>query len=244
MNKTLKAEILFSLIVITIICVSSCKKDKTPIRTQLNACLNYGEISDLDGNKYATIKIDNQVWMAENLRTLRYSNGDTIPNIKESWLWLRLKNGAWSNYNNDPNLDALHGKLYNWYAVKDSRNICPKGWHIPNDNEWGALIIALGGSNIAGLKMKSTLDNIWATQYDGVSYNVQRTNESGFSALASGMRSIDASFLLKTYSGSFWSTTEYNGGSAYFRELFWNGNGVGRYNDNKYRGFSCRCIKD
>ena len=98
--------------------------------------INYGMLTDIDGNIYKTVQIGNQIWMAENLRVSRYRNGDLIPNVTDNEKWGEFETGAWCNYDNNPNLNSEYGKLYNWYAVADSRNIAPAGWHVPTDAEW------------------------------------------------------------------------------------------------------------
>jgi len=227
--------------------ISSCRKENVNELNmqQFNKALNYGEVFDIDSNKYATIKIGQQTWMAENLRTSRYANGDTIQNCTEALEWINLTSGSWAHFNNNSSFNLLHGKLYNWYAVNDQRNICPTGWHVPSDEEWSLLLNFLGGSNSAGHKLKSRLNGAWATEYQGqTGVGHDPSNESGFSAIASGSRGTNGQFILMTYRGSFWSTMEYNTTEAFYREIFWNGDGIGRYNDKKTDGYSCRCIKD
>jgi len=93
-------------------------------------------IKDIDGNKYNTIKIGKQVWTVQNLNVERYRNGDLIPQIKDENKLQNTTTGAWCYFWNNKEKDKLFGKLYNWYAVTDPRGLTPKGWHIPNDNEW------------------------------------------------------------------------------------------------------------
>lgn len=207
MKKISKELKIFTLFLVISVCFSNCKKEKTdePTNKLLNPNLNYGEVSDIEGNKYATIKIGDQTWMAQNLRTSRYANGDTIYNYRESWKWNSSTNGAWVHYNNDSAFDQLHGKLYNWYAINNPKNICPIGWHVPSDQDWSILIDFLGGSDYAGRRMKSKLNGAWANEYHGRKTNVVPSNESGFSAIASGSRNIDGQFSLMTYRAPFWS---------------------------------------
>ncbi|WP_207515350.1 fibrobacter succinogenes major paralogous domain-containing protein [Longitalea luteola] len=101
------------------------------------------QVTDIDGHVYATVTIGNKVWMAENLRVTRYRNGDLIPHIEDTTAWSTSTTGAWCNYNNDAGNAAIYGRLYNWYAINDSRNIAPEGWHIPTDEEIAALISLL-----------------------------------------------------------------------------------------------------
>ena len=97
-------------------------------------------VKDIDGNSYKTVKIGNQIWMAENLKVTRYRNGDQIPTGYGGSEWYELKTGAFAVYDDNP-LNAMeHGNLYNWYAVVDERNISPKGWHVACLDEWNKLI--------------------------------------------------------------------------------------------------------
>ena len=97
-------------------------------------------VTDFDGNNYTTVIIGNQEWIGENLRASHYSNGEIISNITNINQWSNLTTGAWAHYNNDIQFENPYGKLYNWYAVVDTRNICPSGWHVPSDNDWNELI--------------------------------------------------------------------------------------------------------
>lgn len=105
-------------------------------------------VTDIDGNIYHTVKIGDQVWMAENLKTTKYRNGDPIPNVTDNEAWGDLNSGAYCCYNNDSSTyKGIYGALYNWFAVTDIRNIVPKGRHVPTDQEWGILIDFLGGKD-------------------------------------------------------------------------------------------------
>jgi hypothetical protein len=97
---------------------------------------NPGAGVTFNGYTYSSIVLGNgQEWMAENLRTTTYANGDPIPNVTDNTQWQNLTTGAWAHYNNDSQYENPYGKLYNWYAVDDSRNVCPTGWHVPSDAE-------------------------------------------------------------------------------------------------------------
>lgn len=205
----------------------------------LNPSLTYGEVMDIEGNKYATIQIGSQRWMAENLRTSKFCNGETITNITESNQWDDLTTEAWVHYNNQSENEIPYGKLYNWYAVSDPRNICPCGWHVPSDEDWSILTDYLGGESVSGGKMKATGTKYWAEP------NKDATNESGFSGLPGGNRSFDGVFLGMGLAGGWWSSTPGEiAGSAAFRSLDHDHGNVHKTFLAKYRGFSVRCIQD
>jgi uncharacterized protein (TIGR02145 family) len=103
-------------------------------------------VTDIDGNVYQTVTIGAQVWMAENLKVTHYRNGDPIPNVTDTAAWEGLSTGAYCEYDNDINNVATYGRLYNWYAVDDSRGLAPEGWHVPSDDEWKQLEMYLGMS--------------------------------------------------------------------------------------------------
>ena len=121
-----------------------------------NPNLTYGNMTDQEGNVYKTIIIGSQEWMAENLKTSVYRNGNAIDNIIDDNQWSSLTSGAWASCINDSQYDCPYGKLYNWFAVADSRYLCPTGWHVPTDDEWTTLTDYLGGEEVAGGKMKTT----------------------------------------------------------------------------------------
>lgn len=143
--------------------------------------------------------------------------------------------GAYAYYNNDASHNATYGKLYNWYAVNTGK-LCPNSWHILTEDEWIQLENYLGGSSVAGGKMKAT--TLWASPNTGV------TNESGFSGLPSWHRLPNGTYSSMGGLGYWWSSTEYNTYNAWLRYLYYYYSDVIRYNNNKYYGFSCRCVKD
>jgi len=137
-----------------------------------------------------TVTIGTQVWMTKNLDVSTFRNGDPIPQAKTDEEWVKAgdnKQPAWCYYENDPANGAKYGKLYNWYAVSDSRGLAPVGYHVPSDAEWTLLTDYLGGEEKAGDKMKSKQG--WAEDGNG-------TNSSGFSGLPGGNRNSNGSFDL------------------------------------------------
>ena len=195
-------------------------------------------ITDIDGNVYNTVIIGDQVWMAENLKVTHYRNGDPVPNVTDDTDWKNLTTGAYCNYDNNTNNSATYGCLYNWYAVNDSRNIAPEGWHVPSNAEWQILINYLGGSSVAGGKMKETGTTHWNSPNTGA------TNESGFSALPGGYRHRSGSYDSMGSGAPLWSSTEYDSGNAWARALSGNYSEVHHGNSTNLFGFSVRCVRD
>jgi uncharacterized protein (TIGR02145 family) len=200
---------------------------------------------DIDGNSYNTVKIGDQVWMAENLKVTHFRNSDPIPTGHTYLEWNSLSTGAYAVYdNNEANADT-YGYLYNWYAVNDSRNIAPEGWHVPTDEEWQTLVDYLGGEDVAGRKLKEAGTEHWNSKNRS---NKGATNESGFTALPGGSRQFGYSGIYyNMYDfGYFWSSTEY--GSDYAWLLGYDRSSVIRedYDCADYWpcGFSIRCIRD
>jgi uncharacterized protein (TIGR02145 family) len=198
-------------------------------------------VTDIDGNAYSLVTICSQVWTKTNLNVTHYRNGDVIPQVTDATQWATLTTGAWCYYNNDSANGAIYGKLYNWYAVHDTRGLAPVGFHIPTDSEWTTLTTCLGGEIVAGGKMKETGTNHW------ISPNTNATNSSGFACLPGGYRS---NFTMlpnsKGYQAWFWSSSEYDNTNAWFRYIINNNESVNRnsYDYSKIFGFSVRCIKD
>lgn len=185
------------------------------------------------------IEIGTQKWMDKNLDVVTYRNGDVIPQVTDASEWYSLTTGAWCYYNNDPANGAIYGKLYNWYAVNDSRGLAPKGWHIPTIGEWDILSNFLGGDAVAGGKMKSTGIIRWNSP------NTDATNESGFTGFPGGYRGSGGGYGSLGNEGYWWSATMADGTTSLSRALN-NHNGVlSRYwGSEVHSGFSVRCIRD
>jgi uncharacterized protein (TIGR02145 family) len=188
------------------------------------------DVTDIDGNVYQTVQIGRQVWMAENLRTTRYRNGDAIPYARRDRAWTTKTVGMRCTYEHDDALADRYGQLYNFFAVQDERGLCPSGWHVPSDAEWTALTDALGGEAVAGKKMKSTA---WGG-----------SNSSGFSALPGGFRNdFYGSFSYEGF-GGWWSSSAYGTSNAWSRYLDSFDDYVLRLNYSRRYGFSVRCVRD
>jgi uncharacterized protein (TIGR02145 family) len=200
-------------------------------------------VKDASGNSYKTVVIGDQVWMAENLKTERYLNGDLIPNVLGETDWDNLQIGAWCNYENISQNDEFYGKLYNWFAVTDPRNLCPSGWHVPTDAEWTVLTDYLGGLEVSGGKMKSIVLSSWT------GWNTDATNSSGFLGLPGGSRysgdfNSSGGFISFGYGGDWWSSSEYDAASAWYLGLDYLDVRALQNFLNKQNGFSVRCLKD
>ncbi len=199
--------------------------------TIINDTEEENTVTDYDGNVYETVKIGDQVWMAENLKTKHYRDGSDIPEVIDDNEWTSLTIGAYCNYN-----EEYYGLLYNWYAVNDYRGLAPDGWHIPSETEWKTLINYLGGEEIAGAKLKSI--------YYWNSPNTDADNSSGFTALPGGFRySGGGSENIGSY-GDWWSATEASDATACFFEMYCDNSTIYNGYIYKYIGFSVRCIKD
>jgi uncharacterized protein (TIGR02145 family) len=204
-------------------------------------CPGTPTVTDIDGNVYNTVQIGNQCWTQSNLKVSKYRNGDNIPTGLSDTAWQNTTAGAYAIYANDSVNDGLYGKLYNHYAVMDTRGLCPTGWHVPTDGEWTTLETFLGGSSVAGGALKSTATQ--PTPGGWLSPNTGATNSSGFSAGPGGLRLSDGVFYYVGYDGWWWSSS-LSGTSAWDRLLNFNYFNIFRYNDNRSIGFSVRCLRD
>lgn len=221
---------LFIVLLLSPLIFPSCKKNSDT------------QTIDADGNIYPVVTIGKQTWMAKNLKTTHYQNGDEIPTGYDdtSATGNTFANiGLYTIYNSDPANDAIYGKLYNWYAAVDPRNICPLGWHVPTEDDWNTLTDNLGGTTVAGGNMKDT--TLWQSPNGGA------TNSSGFSGLPGGYRSgLDGHFAQQTIGGYFLTHTTNNGftGNALIFKLYYSYEHSNFINFKKGEGASCRCVKD
>lgn len=243
------------LIVLGLFCIPGCRKDDEDPVTQTvlvvvdTVAVHPDEVADVDGNIYSTTVIGSQRWMAENLRTVHYSNGDPIPYVPSGTQWANLSTGAWSIYDSDASYDVFYGKLYNWYTVSDSRNVCPAGWHVPADADWMELEQTLGvpvsdldliglrgaAANVGG-QLKANL--LWDSPNTGANDN------SGFSAYPGGNRTVNGAFGSIGDIGYWWSASEQDIDLAWLRQLWWSSAGIYRASSSKEIGGSVRCVED
>jgi len=198
-------------------------------------------IDSIDNHIYKTVKIGNQVWMSENLKTTRLNDGTVITLITDSSVWGNLKTPAYCWYDNDEaTYKTAYGALYNWYAVNTGK-LCPTGWHVPSSAEWETLAYYLGHDSVAVEGLKETGTSHWASPNTGA------TNKSGFTALPGGLRKPGMAFEGVGDQGNWWSSTgsnAYDASYAMYQSI--DRNYYYHYiNDApKAVGFSVRCIKD
>jgi len=208
-------------------------------------------IDSRDGNEYNWVQIGDQVWMAENLAYLPSVNmvADGSEDAAGSYYYVYGYNGtnvadakATANY-------TTYGVLYNWTAAMDGeassttnpsgiQGVCPTGWHLPSDAEWTELTDYLGGTSVAGGKLKETGTTHWTSPNTGA------TNETGFTALPGGSRYSNGTFGGIGDYGHWWCATELSAASAWSRYVSGNFSSVLRSGSYKEVGFSVRCVRD
>ena len=193
---------------------------------------------DVDGNVYKSVTIGIQEWMVENLRTTKYADGTAIHNVTNNSSWGSLNTGAWSHYDNDSQHESTYGKLYNWYAASDSRNLCPTGWHVPTDADWTLLTKYLAANGYNGKEGTALKSN------SGWNSNGNGTDNYLWLGFPGGFRSFSGYFDGVGYDGYWWSSLESNASNAWFRYLDTNNGLVSKANYYKRYGFSVRCLRD
>jgi uncharacterized protein (TIGR02145 family) len=185
-----------------------------------------------NGYTYSSFILGNgQEWMGENLKTSFYSNGDAIPIDPNS---SDLTIGASCHVGNDSQNDNIFGKLYNWYAVADTRNLCPVGWHVPSNYDWNVLSDYLGGWHVTGGKMKTQGTQYWQSPNNA-------SNESGFSALPSGTGCFGDNMGIL---GFWWSSSDTGTNIAHHLDINYEGTYLGLNTEQKNNQKSLRCLRD
>jgi uncharacterized protein (TIGR02145 family) len=200
-------------------------------------------VTDIDDNVYKTVKICDQVWMAENLKTTKLNDGTPIPNVTNGWYGTSPRY-CWV-YNNPENKD-VYGALYNWYTVNTGQ-LCPVGWHVPSDEEWYQLSLCLDPNAVkvkyyesytAGGKLKETGFDHWESPNTGA------TNETGFTARAGGYRAYNEPFEGFGQNVNWWSTTMQDQSHAWQRYVGYNNTYITRDEGYLEFGVNVRCVKD
>jgi uncharacterized protein (TIGR02145 family) len=219
--------------------------------------------TDADGNTYNTVNIGSQVWMKENLKTTKYSDGTPITQITDSVAWKNSTTGAYAWYKNTDTVFGSHyGAQYNWYAVNTGK-LCPAGWHVPSEDEWATLenyLISNGynydgttnGDRESNNKIAKSLADINGWEFTVLEGRVGNTdypakrNAAGFTAIPTGYRDFYGSFKWRSYDEVWWSSSEIVPGATtvYIRQINFNYSNVLRAHYEKYYGLSVRCVKD
>jgi uncharacterized protein (TIGR02145 family) len=220
---------IFMILVVELLLSNSCKKEKIKEET----------ISDVDGNVYGTIKIGNQFWMSENLRTTKYNNSVSIPFVEDNNKWKSAIEGAYCWYNNNYSNKSDYGGLYNWYTINTGK-LCPTGWHVPTKSEWDILMNFLGGYTEAGGKLKEKGLTHW------LSPNYGASNISGFTARPGGWRNYDYGIFLDIGKfGYWWAASPVSEISSFSFGMGCADSGLEMYPGmENHSGNSVRCIKD
>jgi uncharacterized protein (TIGR02145 family) len=196
------------------------------------------KVKDIDGNIYNTVTIGTQVWMVENLKTIRFNDGTAIPLVTDSAAWSELTTSGYCWYKNDEaTYGDAYGALYNWYTLEGD-NLCPVGWHVPTYQEWMTLTTYLGNEKVAGGKLKETGTTHWNSP------NTDATNETCFTALPGGNRDSLGDFNYIGYIGFWWTASNLGGANAWPRFMNYDSGSVDRFPNNKKNGFSIRCVRD
>jgi len=195
-------------------------------------------VTDVEGNVYKVIKIGDQLWMAENLKTTKYNDGTDIPIVTDNYAWGDLTTPAYCWYNNDPANGDAYGTLYNWYAV-DTGKLAPEGWHVPTKEDWETLSKYLGGDYNAGGKLKEKGNTHWFRP------NIGATDEANFTAIPCGTRNYDGlHFYGLGDSCYFWASTESDASNAWVRQMTCDSAGLKVFYGYKSYGRPIRCVKD
>jgi uncharacterized protein (TIGR02145 family) len=217
------------------ILLTSCEKNEN---TGVAPSIVGGKVTDVDDNTYSTVTIGSQTWMRENLKVTKFRDGTAIPNLTDNTQWKNSTTPGYCVYGNNTSYKTTYGCLYNWYAINDSRNIAPVGWHIPTDEDWATLVEYLGGENVAGNHLKETGITHWIKPND-----LCAVNTYNFTALPGGMRNGNGFFSEMTTTAYWWSSINLLS-EAYFRKLVYNDIYVGRDLYYLNAGLSVRCVRD
>jgi uncharacterized protein (TIGR02145 family) len=207
---------------------TGCKKDpKPPV-----------PVTDIEGNSYKTIKIGDQLWMSENLRSTHFNDGADIPLTKDDDVWRKMTSAGYCWYSNDEaTYKVPYGAIYNGFTVASGK-LCPAGWHVPVIEEWRALRDFLGDSTKAGGKIKESGTAHW------LSPNKGGDNRTGFTALPAGIRYFEGSFASVLSFSGMWSASEVSDEEQWYAALYYAEAGFITDHRNKKYGLSVRCLKD
>lgn len=225
--------VLFSLL--SVLLIYSCGSGSNPPESKTEAPTSESSIE--------STKIGAQVWMVKNLEVASFQNGDPIPQAKTAKDWVKAneaKQPAWCYYKNNPANGNPGGKLYNWYAVNDSRGIAPEGWRVASKEDWDILLDTIARKNntnndISAPRIMS--EQGWKDGRNGI-------NDTGFTAIPVGTRQPDGSFLGRSESTSWWTSSVSGPGDAHYTGLFYEDRTIWTEWGAFGNGFSVRCVKD
>jgi uncharacterized protein (TIGR02145 family) len=246
--------VLLLLGLLTVSCASGRgqSSDETKAAATESKVIPGAPVTDVDGNTYRTVIIGDLEWMAENLKTKTYSNGESIDYPGEDIAaWRENTRGAYAWYDNDESNGAIYGALYNWYAVTNPIGLCPAGWRVPDQDDWQYLTEYVGEQMGNKLKSRRQVGSPFGGDYDtmehprwetfSVNYG---TDEFGFGALPAGNRHASGTFVTKGANALFWSSSEVSDEAGYGWYMYHGYYGVDRGYGDKGAGFSIRCIRD
>ncbi|MFT6747678.1 MAG: hypothetical protein ACJAZ2_002035 [Glaciecola sp.] len=225
-HKTLLGLVAFAMITISI----SCEKETCDLSNPVTST-----VTDIEGHVYPTVIFEGQQWMAENLNTSLFANGDSIEQVITDSLWQVTSNAGYAYYNNDSTRQESlsYGKLYNFNAITDSRNMCPQGWHVSTKSDWDDLVQCMNGESRAGIALKDTV--VWNAPNQELA-----TNESQFTALPQGARTEIGEFTNQRFFAYFWGVDD----DPRIFSMSYISEGVGNFEVDKRFGGSVRCVKD
>lgn len=264
-KKQLSISLIFIMSVVVFVFSIGCDKDDEGEQDDQNGNeeidfeINYGSLSDIDGNDYNTIVIGGQEWMAENLKVTRYNNGDSLTANLSDNLWSNISEGAYAFWNDDTAMLEAYGMFYNWYAVDDSRNICPSGWRVPTQYDWQQLTDHLintydviTNDNVGnylkscrqqGSPLGGDCDTQEHPAWNG-HYEHYGTDDFGFSATPAGWREADGNYSAIGYLGLFWTASEVTSSEAVIFGLSYDSGKLEMGGDAFNNGLCIRCIKE
>lgn len=195
-------------------------------------------VVDIDGNVYNTVVIGSQTWLKENLKTTKYNDGISIPLVENDTAWINLSTPGYCWYDNNQTIYGnTYGALYNWYTVNTNK-LCPLGWHVPTNVEWTTLVDYLGGSDLAGGKLKEVGTTHWQTP------NTEASDLYYFTALPGGERSSFGLSHDVGKIGSWWTATLTNSNEPWTFFVSYNSGKVFSGVSDYILGKTVRCVKD
>jgi uncharacterized protein (TIGR02145 family) len=200
-----------------------------------NSVINAEFVKDIDGNKYKIVKIGNKLWMSDNLKVTRFNNGVELLNTKNKSKWSNINKPAWCMYDNSEIYHNITGKIYNGYVVRNYMQICPTGWHIPDEQDWNELISFFGSSEQASINLRSKKG--WK-QLNG-------SNSSGMMILPGGVRNLEGNFLGAGNLNVFWSSSpDQTGEKIQIRTMDSQKHGLNKKTSSFNNGYYIRCVRN